>query len=111
KQILSFLLVTTLMAAPEPLEPKRPQPEEGPPFREREGRGFLKEAFGERGQRHEKEEGEMRSKLSQLASLPKESIKAELEKWPRYQQMTLGEQGHLLTRIQELKDRQRMMAQ
>jgi CRISPR/Cas system-associated protein Csm6 len=54
---------------------------------------------------------EMRAQLEKLVQLPPEQIKAELEKWPRYQQLDLEAQGRLLLKLQEMKERQRQFAE
>ena len=54
---------------------------------------------------------EMRAQLERLVQLPPDQIKAELEKWPRYQKLDLEDQGRLLLKLQEMKERQRQFAE
>lgn len=54
---------------------------------------------------------EMRDKLETLSKLSPQELDAELQKWPRYQQMDLGERAKLLQRIQEFKDRRHKAAE
>lgn len=58
-----------------------------------------------------KNELEIREKLETLANLSPQQLDAELQKWPRYQQMDLGERAKILQRIQEFKDRRRKAAE
>lgn len=58
-----------------------------------------------------KMEMEMRDKLETLCKLSPQQLDAELQKWPRYQQMDLGERAKILQRIQEFKDRRHKMAE
>jgi len=46
----------------------------------------------------------VRDKLEQLAKLSDADIRKQLEEWPPYNQMKLGDQGQLLQRIQAFKD-------
>lgn len=54
---------------------------------------------------------EMKEKLETLVKLSPQQLDDELQKWPRYQQMDLGERAKLLQRIQEFKDRRRKQAE
>ncbi len=54
---------------------------------------------------------ELKEKLETLVKLSPQQLDAELQKWPRYQQMDLGERAKLLQRIQEFKDRRRKQAE
>jgi hypothetical protein len=54
---------------------------------------------------------EMRAQLERLIQLPPDQIKAELDKWPRYQKLDLEAQGRLLLKLQEMKERQRQFAE
>ncbi len=54
---------------------------------------------------------EIREKLETLSQLTPQQLDAELQKWPRYQQMDLGERVKLLQRIQEYKERRRHQAE
>ncbi len=56
------------------------------------------------------EEKELRERLQTIIRLPKEEIMSELQNWPRFQKMSLDEQGRFLSRIQEMKEHQRGMA-
>lgn len=56
------------------------------------------------------EEGrwEVRQKIVQLLELPDDRLLAELEKWPRFQKMELGQKGRFLERIARMRaERQR----
>ena len=57
------------------------------------------------------EELAMREKLERLATLSDAQIRDELEKWPAYGKMSLGDQGAMLTRIQQFRDFRTKMAQ
>lgn len=46
----------------------------------------------------------MREKLEQLATLSDDQIRTKLNEWPPYSKMKLGDEGQLLTRIQQFKD-------
>jgi hypothetical protein len=54
---------------------------------------------------------EIREKLETLSQLTPQQLDIELQKWPRYQQMDLGERAKLLQRIQEYKDRRHRQAE
>lgn len=54
---------------------------------------------------------EMKEKLETLVKLSPQQLDIELQKWPRYQQMDLGERAKILQRIQEFKDRRRKQAE
>jgi len=53
----------------------------------------------------------MRQKLEALATLSDEDIRAQLNAWPAYNKMKLGDQGAMLSRIQQFKDRRSRIAQ
>ena len=57
------------------------------------------------------EELDMRVKLEQLAALPDAEIRAQLEKWPGYNKMSLTDEGAMLTRIQMIRDYRTKRAQ
>lgn len=82
-----------------------PTPTPAPDFNRKDG-GVKKPAF-----MPGKGELEMREKLETLANLSPQQLDAELQKWPRYQQMDLGERAKLLQRIQEFKDRRHKAAE
>lgn len=46
---------------------------------------------------------ELRQKIGQLLELPDDRLLAELEKWPRFQQMDLDRKGKLLERIARMR--------
>lgn len=50
------------------------------------------------------EELNMRDKLEKLAQLSDEDIRKQLDQWPPYAKMKLGDQGQMLVRIQQFKD-------
>ena len=52
----------------------------------------------------------MREKLERLAMLSDAEIRDQLEKWPAYSKMSLGDQGAMLTRIQQFRDFRTKMA-
>jgi hypothetical protein len=52
----------------------------------------------------------MREKLEGLAMLSDAEIRDQLEKWPAYGKMSLGDQGAMLTRIQQFRDFRTKMA-
>jgi hypothetical protein len=52
----------------------------------------------------------MREKLERLAMLSDAEIRDQLEKWPAYSKMSLGDQGAMLTRIQQFRDRRSKVA-
>lgn len=54
---------------------------------------------------------EMREKFETLAQLTSQQLDAELQKWPRYQQMDLAERGKLLQRLAEYRDRRHKVAE
>lgn len=54
---------------------------------------------------------ELKEKLETLVKLSPQQLDVELQKWPRYQEMDLGERAKLLQRIQEFKDRRRKQAE
>lgn len=51
-----------------------------------------------------------RAKLEQLAALSDSEILTQLTQWPAFSKMTLGDEGALLARIQQYKDRRAKMA-
>ena len=53
----------------------------------------------------------MREKLERLANLSDAEIRAQLEQWPAFSKMSLGDQGAMLTRIQQFRDHRNKMAQ
>jgi hypothetical protein len=55
-------------------------------------------------------DADAREQLGRLISLPNEQIKAQLEKWPRYREWNLGDQGKFLQRIQDMKDKRKATA-
>jgi hypothetical protein len=57
------------------------------------------------------EELAMREKLERLATLSDAQIRDELEKWPAFSKMSLGDQGAMLTRIQQFRDFRAKQAQ
>ena len=57
------------------------------------------------------EELKMRDKLEQLAQLSDEDIRKQLDEWPPYTKMKLGDQGQMLVRIQQFKDLRSRIAQ
>jgi hypothetical protein len=57
------------------------------------------------------EELAMRDKLERLVTLSDEDIRQDLEKWPAFSKMSLGDEGLLLMRIQQFKDRRWQVAQ
>lgn len=57
------------------------------------------------------EELNMRDKLEQLAKLSDEDIRKQLNEWPPYTKMKLGDQGQMLVRIQQFKDLRSKVAQ
>jgi hypothetical protein len=50
------------------------------------------------------EELAMREKLEGLATLSDAQVRAELDKWPAFSKMSLGDQGAMLTRLQQFRD-------
>lgn len=80
--------------------------------RERMGRRFERRGGGDwvdawtkiRAGGDGKEMAELRGRLNELAKLSDAEILAQLEKWPPYQRMSLGEKGHLLQRIQDARE-------
>ena len=87
------------------------------------GMRAMAEGEGDRGEKKERRgddndgrggrrmDPEMRAQLEKLVQLPPDQIKAELEKWPRYQSLDLEDQGRLLLKLQEMKERQRQFAE
>ena len=53
----------------------------------------------------------MREKLEKLANLSDAEIRTQLNQWPAYSKMSLGDQGAMLTRIQQFRDHRGKMAQ
>jgi hypothetical protein len=53
----------------------------------------------------------MREKLERLATLSDEDIRQDLEKWPAFNKMSLADEGVMLMRIQQFKDRRAKVAQ
>jgi len=51
-----------------------------------------------------------RDKLEQLAMLSDTEIRAQLEQWPPYTKMKLGDQGQMLLRIQQFKEQRTKIA-
>lgn len=56
------------------------------------------------------EELNVRDKLEQLATLSDADIRAQLELWPPFAKMKLGDEGQLLMRIQQFKDQRMRIA-
>ena len=52
----------------------------------------------------------MREKLERLATLTDAEIREQLQQWPAYTKMSLGDQGAMLTKIQQFRDRRDKMA-
>lgn len=52
----------------------------------------------------------IRDKLEKLASLSDADIRAQLDKWPPFAKMKLGDQGQMLARIQSFKDQRTKVA-
>jgi hypothetical protein len=50
------------------------------------------------------EMAELRGRLNALAKLSDAEVLAQLGKWPPYQQMSLGEKGGLLQKIQDVRE-------
>jgi hypothetical protein len=57
-----------------------------------------------------KEEITMRVKLEELATLSNQQIREQLEKWPAYNTMSLADEGAMLGRIQQFRDRRYKVA-
>lgn len=53
----------------------------------------------------------MREKLEALATLSDDDIREQLNQWPAYSKMTLADEGTMLTRIQQFKERRDRIAQ
>ena len=53
----------------------------------------------------------MREKLEALAVLSDDDIRAQLNQWPAYSKMKLADEGTMLTRIQQFKERRDRIAQ
>ena len=51
-----------------------------------------------------------REKLERLATLTDAEIREQLQQWPAYTKMSLGDQGAMLTKIQQFRDRRDKMA-
>ncbi|QSR85587.1 hypothetical protein [Methylacidimicrobium sp. B4] len=58
---------------------------------------------GPDGQAPEECQWEARQKIVQLLELPDDRLLAELEKWPRFQKMGLGQKGKFLERIARVR--------
>jgi hypothetical protein len=58
-----------------------------------------------------KDEISSRDKLEFLGDMSDQQIRDELEKWPPFNGMSIGDQGRMLVRIQEFKDRRSKLAQ
>ena len=54
---------------------------------------------------------DMREKLERLATLSDEDIRMDLYKWPAFNKMNLADEGAMLMRIQQFKDRRARLAQ
>jgi hypothetical protein len=57
------------------------------------------------------EEINMREKLERLATMSDEEIRMNLYKWPAFAKMSLADEGSMLMRIQQFKDRRAHIAQ
>jgi hypothetical protein len=57
------------------------------------------------------EDLDKRGKLDLLTTLSDSEIRAQLEKWPAYSKMSLGDQGAFLMRIQQFRDFRQKVAQ
>ena len=57
------------------------------------------------------EEIDMREKLEHLATMSDADIRQDLEKWPAFDKMSLADEGSMLMRIQQFKDRRAKIAQ
>ncbi|PTY03520.1 hypothetical protein DB346_06490 [Verrucomicrobia bacterium LW23] len=53
---------------------------------------------------------DMRDHFLRLSRLSNDEIREQLNRWPPYKKMSLGDQGRLMVRIQEIKDRKRDIA-
>jgi hypothetical protein len=54
---------------------------------------------------------DMREKLEHLATMSDDDIRQDLEKWPAFSKMSLADEGNMLVRIQQFKDRRAKIAQ
>ena len=54
---------------------------------------------------------DMREKLERLATLSDDEIRQDLETWPAFGKMSLADEGAMLIRIQQFKDRRAKIAQ
>jgi len=54
---------------------------------------------------------DMREKLEHLATMSDEDIRQDLEKWPAFSKMSLADEGGMLIRIQQFKERRAKIAQ
>jgi hypothetical protein len=57
------------------------------------------------------EELAMRDKLERLATMSDDDIRDDLSKWPAFNKMSLADEGAMLMRIQQFKDRRAKIAQ
>jgi hypothetical protein len=53
---------------------------------------------------------DMREKLERLTTMSDEDIRQDLEKWPAFSRMSLADEGTMLIRIQQFKDRREKLA-
>jgi hypothetical protein len=57
------------------------------------------------------EELSLRDKLEQLATLSDADVRTQLDQWPPYSKMKLGDEGQMLLKIQQFKDLRTKIAQ
>jgi hypothetical protein len=57
------------------------------------------------------EQIDMREKLEHLTTMSDADIRQDLEKWPAFAKMSLSDEGNMLVRIQQFKDRRAKIAQ
>jgi hypothetical protein len=57
------------------------------------------------------EQLDMREKLEHLATMSDADILQDLEKWPAFSKMSLADEGNMMVRIQQFKDRRAKLAQ
>jgi hypothetical protein len=58
-----------------------------------------------------RQELDQREKLERLATLSDAEIRDQLEKWPAFSKMSLGDEGAMLTRIQQFREHRSKVAQ
>jgi hypothetical protein len=85
---------------PPPFEPKDKPYRSQQPF---SPHGRESDRKGSEGGRERRLDAMAMRRLMELANKPKSELMKELQQWPRFQQMTMEEQGNLMIRLEDMR--------